>query len=92
MKLNFGLIAQKYDTDTSLPDKGREYTQWERFAHKLETMNKEAPSGSSYRLLYLGRHGQGYHNIGEEFYGTEMWNVCVSSSSHLASPHTPQTA
>lgn len=38
-------------------------------------MNGESGDGVEYKLLFLGRHGQGYHNVAEEFYGTEMWDV-----------------
>jgi hypothetical protein len=25
-------------------------------------------------VLYVARHGQGYHNVAESQYGTPMWN------------------
>ena len=28
-----------------------------------------------YKVLYLGRHGEGYHNVAESYYGTPAWNV-----------------
>ena len=28
-----------------------------------------------YKLLYMGRHGEGYHNVAEAFYGTPAWDV-----------------
>jgi hypothetical protein len=44
--------------------------------------------------LYLGRHGQGYHNVAESRYGTKLWDVRVllavipsSPSSFLLSFH-----
>ncbi|TQS31794.1 hypothetical protein Golomagni_07916, partial [Golovinomyces magnicellulatus] len=27
-----------------------------------------------YKMLVMGRHGQGYHNVAESFYGTPAWN------------------
>lgn len=27
-----------------------------------------------YKLLFLGRHGQGWHNVAEAFYGTPAWD------------------
>lgn len=75
MEEGFGLVEQEYDTDKSLADYGRNSTQWQRFAHKLQIMNQIAPRGVTYRLLYLGRHGQGYHNVGIMFYGDAAWDV-----------------
>lgn len=28
-----------------------------------------------YKLLFIGRHGEGYHNAAQTFYGTPAWNV-----------------
>ncbi|TDL19205.1 phosphoglycerate mutase-like protein [Rickenella mellea] len=49
--------------------------RWETFKDKLEDMNAAAPSGTSFRLIFLGRHGQGYHNVAEAKYGTEQWDA-----------------
>lgn len=38
-------------------------------------LNKEAPTGTSYKVLFLGRHGDGDHNVAEAFYGTAAWDV-----------------
>ena len=74
---NFGLIAGPYDSDSSIPD-SQALTQWQRFEHEIQTLNDDAPAGTSYKLLFLGRHGEGYHNVAERFYGTEAWNVRTS--------------
>lgn len=37
-------------------------------------MNANAADGISYKILYLGRHGQGYHNVAESRYGTQLWD------------------
>ena len=78
-KHSFGLITQSYDSDTSLPSNGKDLTQWQRFAHHLGQINAAAPARTSYRLLFLGRHGQGYHNVAEDYYGTEPWNCYWST-------------
>jgi len=66
---NFGLINQTYtgQTDSSL-------TQWEAFAEEVDRLNAAAPKGTSYKLLFMGRHAEGYHNAAESFYGTPAWN------------------
>ncbi|PVH68815.1 phosphoglycerate mutase-like protein [Cadophora sp. DSE1049] len=73
LTMNFGLIEQEYDTDSDLPNSGKSLTQWQRFAHKLKVMNDEAAEGETFRLLYLGRHGQGYHNAASTYYGFDAW-------------------
>ncbi|KAL2006899.1 hypothetical protein VTN00DRAFT_9567 [Thermoascus crustaceus] len=70
---NFGLINQTYDTDAQFDPDGQK-TQWERFEHKVRTMNGMSGDSVECKVLFLGRHGQGYHNVAEEFYGTEMWD------------------
>ncbi|WEW60203.1 putative phosphoglycerate mutase pmu1 [Emydomyces testavorans] len=69
----FGLINQTYDTDKTF-DPHHQKSQWERFKYKVLTLNKDAKPGIKYTLLYLGRHGQGYHNVAERYYGTEAWD------------------
>lgn len=73
MKTRLGLIEQSYDTDKDLDG---QHTLWERFEHKVRTMNRETPQSTQYKVLYMGRHGEGDHNVAEAFYGTEKWDVC----------------
>lgn len=72
---NFGLINRTYDTDTDLDTKNT--TQWQRFAYHLHHLNQESHHKTpnvTYRLLFLGRHGEGFHNAAEEKYGTKLWD------------------
>ncbi|PGH14940.1 hypothetical protein AJ80_05703 [Polytolypa hystricis UAMH7299] len=70
---NFGLINQTYDTDDKF-DPHHKKTQWERFGYKLRSLNRAAGTNTRFALLYLGRHGEGYHNVAESYYGTEAWD------------------
>ncbi|KAL9025249.1 MAG: hypothetical protein Q9196_005894 [Gyalolechia fulgens] len=74
---NFGLINRSYVTDTTYDPRGKK-TQWQRFAHQVFRLNHNAPRGTQYKLLYMGRHGEGYHNAAESFYGTPAWNCYYS--------------
>ena len=74
----FGLKARTYSSDDSL-SKGSESSQWQRFETYLASLNRDAPADTTYRLLFLGRHGQGYHNVGESYYGTTMWDCYWST-------------
>ena len=76
MTTNFGLINRTYPADSSLKHQG--LTQWQRFKHQVHVLNQEASRDVQYKLLYMGRHGDGYHNDAQAFYGTPAWN-CVYS-------------
>jgi broad specificity phosphatase PhoE len=70
---NFGLINRTYPSDSSCPD-GKQSTQWQRLAHYISTLNKKAPRNERYTLFFMGRHGEGYHNAAESYFGTPAWN------------------
>lgn len=77
MTRNFGLINRTYPADTTLHSH-HNLTQWQRFKHQVTQLNHEAPPGTEYRLLYMGRHGDGYHNDAQAYYGTPAWNCYYS--------------
>ncbi|KZV97349.1 phosphoglycerate mutase-like protein [Exidia glandulosa HHB12029] len=41
----------------------------------VAALNEQAPEGTSYKLVFAGRHGQGFHNVAESKYGTEAWEA-----------------
>lgn len=49
-------------------------------------MNQRGPKDVMYRLLYLGRHGQGYHNVGIMFYGDAARDVAFVFSLRIRIP------
>ncbi|KAF2485343.1 histidine phosphatase superfamily [Neohortaea acidophila] len=69
--VNFGLIDRAYDTDTP---GDADLTQWQRFAAYVRHLIETSPADTTYKLIYNGRHGEGYHNVGEAKYGTQAWN------------------
>ncbi|KAL8909408.1 MAG: hypothetical protein Q9207_000243 [Kuettlingeria erythrocarpa] len=74
---HFGLINRTYPTDAGYDPRGKK-TQWQRFANQVFKLNRDAPRGTQYKLLYMGRHGEGYHNAAESYYGTPAWNCYYS--------------
>ncbi|KAG9229379.1 histidine phosphatase superfamily [Amylocarpus encephaloides] len=68
---NFGLINRTYPTDNKCD---RSFTQWQKFEHYVDTLNKRGGKNVDYKVLFLGRHGEGYHNVAESYYGTPAWN------------------
>jgi broad specificity phosphatase PhoE len=70
---NFGLIDRAYPSDSSCPDR-KHATQWQKLAHYISSLNRQGKRGERYTLLFLGRHGEGYHNAAETYFGTPAWN------------------
>jgi hypothetical protein len=52
-----------------------EKTQWQRFEHYVDHLTKTCGKTEQYKVIYMGRHGEGYHNVAEAFYGTQAWDV-----------------
>ncbi|KAI8957261.1 phosphoglycerate mutase-like protein [Daldinia sp. FL1419] len=76
---NMGLIHRAYYTDAAFDPEGRK-SQWQRFIHHLEQLNKYEAGRTQYKLIFLIRHGQGHHNIKEAEVGRQVWD---SYWSHL---------
>ncbi|KAL4877453.1 histidine phosphatase superfamily [Aspergillus karnatakaensis] len=74
---NFGLIDRPYPSDNKL-DNPETKTQWQRLKSYIDDLNASSPPETQYKLLFLGRHGQGLHNVAESRYGTVMWDCHYS--------------
>lgn len=76
MSKDFGLLEKEYDEGTALDySREKDTTQWQLFEREVTRLQDEAKSGTVYKVLYLGRHGQGVHNVAEKKYGTAEWDV-----------------
>lgn len=62
MAHNFGLLDRKYDSDQE-EDKDR--TQWERFENYVRSIDQT--DQSKYKVVYVGRHGEGYREYLNHF-------------------------
>ncbi|KAJ5709464.1 hypothetical protein N7493_010798 [Penicillium malachiteum] len=62
---NFGLIVRD---DNSLQ------TQWQNFTQEIQELNALGGESVCYKVLFLGRHGEGVHNVAEARYGTKNWD------------------
>ncbi|KAI0467528.1 phosphoglycerate mutase-like protein [Xylaria cf. heliscus] len=71
--VNYGLLNRSYPTDKEFDLHGKK-TQWQRFEHYVDTLNREADKNTQYKVLFMARHGEGYHNAAESYYGTPAWN------------------
>ncbi|WPH03189.1 putative phosphoglycerate mutase [Acrodontium crateriforme] len=68
---NFGLINRTYPATDGL---SADLTQWQRFERQVEALNAAADLNTVYKVLFMGRHGEGFHNAAETYYGTPAWN------------------
>ncbi|KAK7453401.1 putative phosphoglycerate mutase pmu1 [Stygiomarasmius scandens] len=49
--------------------------RWKLLQSKIRQMNETDSSlAVSYKVIIFGRHGQGWHNVGEAKYGTKAWD------------------
>lgn len=85
---NFGLIDRKYPTDQHFDPAGQK-SQWERLEKWLSYLNSDCHKDESvqYKILFMGRHGEGWHNAAERFYGTPAWNVSDPGKPSLGDRH-----
>lgn len=91
---NFGLIDRAYPTDGNGGSDSDRETQWQRFARYVEDLNAaavETGSGAIYKVLFMGRHGEGDHNVAESFYGTPAWNCYWAQQDGNANDTTAAT-
>ncbi|KAI6821252.1 phosphoglycerate mutase-like protein [Hortaea werneckii] len=67
---NFGLMNRTY-ADLGLAGN---LTQWQKFEAQVQLLNNQAPLNTVYKVLFMGRHGEGFHNAAQDYYGTPAWN------------------
>jgi hypothetical protein len=73
-----GLIDKIYETDhpNALNDAWKvDRKPWENFKTYVEHLNKQNPTNTKYKVLYITRHGLGYHNVFEAQVGKKAWDV-----------------
>jgi hypothetical protein len=70
------LIERSYPSEDDSKEK-----QWKRFETHVVSLEAAKKEGESYKVLFLGRHGQGWHNVAEAKYGTKAWDVCCHCPS-----------
>ncbi|KAF1950629.1 phosphoglycerate mutase family protein [Byssothecium circinans] len=70
IKEKFGLIERDYPTDSA----STFLSQWQRFSNHVWYLNQSSGPDESVKVLFLGRHGQGWHNVAETKYGTAQWD------------------
>jgi len=69
-----GLLNRTYETDITF-DPTQERTQWERFEHYVQHLNRADPDNVRYKVFYIARHGEGVHNVKEASVGRTEWEA-----------------
>ncbi|KZM27373.1 putative phosphoglycerate mutase pmu1 [Ascochyta rabiei] len=97
-KQHFGLIPRTYpsaspstststSTSPSTPaTPATEETQWRRFTSHLHSLLSTAAPDEHFKLVFLARHGEGWHNVAEAKYGTSAWDqqyACLDGADGL---------
>ncbi|KAH9232169.1 hypothetical protein K456DRAFT_38320 [Colletotrichum gloeosporioides 23] len=67
-------LLDKVFGDSAQSQEGGNSKPWDRFAAHVNRLNDESPDGVDYKVLYLTRHGLGYHNVQAAKVGTAEWN------------------
>ncbi|KAK2594522.1 hypothetical protein QQS21_007741 [Conoideocrella luteorostrata] len=68
---SLALLSRDYPSDS---ESSEHKTDWQRFAGHVRALNRDASPSVSYKILYLTRHGFGYHNQKHAEVGTEAWD------------------
>jgi hypothetical protein len=76
------LGQSEYITEISkVRDKlGLKNVDWKQLSDEVQRLNANAPPGTLYKLLYIGRHGEGWHNLAERKYGRQAWDVSAENA------------
>ncbi|KAI4600450.1 hypothetical protein KJ359_000805 [Pestalotiopsis sp. 9143b] len=73
---DLGLLPRTYlggGGPSSESGDGLQAASWPAFAKHVRDLNKNAADGVSYKVVFVTRHGQGYHNVQESKVGTKLW-------------------
>jgi len=47
---------------------------WQKFEHNITDLGLRGEPSDSVKVFFLGRHGEGFHNVAEAKYGTPAWD------------------
>lgn len=59
---NFGLKNRSYP---AVPGDDGDLTQWQKFEKQVHALNAKAKANVEYKVLFMGRHGEGFHNAAQ---------------------------
>ncbi|KAK5997481.1 putative phosphoglycerate mutase [Cladobotryum mycophilum] len=71
---SLALLSRPYPTDDHDQDAAHQ-KDWVRFAAHVKALNRDAPDNVCYKVLYLTRHGLGFHNKKHAEVGPIAWET-----------------
>jgi hypothetical protein len=72
---SLGLIDRLYGVESV----DGQQVPWDRLQTYVEYLNSQSPDKTVYKVLYIVRHGYGYHNDVMARVGSDAWKVCCAS-------------
>ncbi|MBW0535277.1 hypothetical protein O181_074992 [Austropuccinia psidii MF-1] len=48
--------------------------RWRKFQRKIQNLTQNQPTGVNHKVIFIARHGEGFHNVAEAQYGTPLWD------------------
>lgn len=58
---------------------------WDRFQAYVANLNEQDPGRMNYKVLYITRHGLGFHNAFMSTVSRHAWNVCLAATMSVRS-------
>lgn len=71
---SLGLLTKMFQGDGAA---GFDQRSWTRLELHVKYLNEHSDDNTSYKVLYLTRHGLGYHNKKHTEVGNDKWNVSL---------------
>ncbi|KAH7383221.1 histidine phosphatase superfamily [Pyrenochaeta sp. MPI-SDFR-AT-0127] len=67
-----GILHREYPTDLEFDPNGQQ-SDWERLKYYVTSLNQKDPEHTRYKMLYIARHGEGFHNVKVAQVGWDEW-------------------
>ncbi len=71
----YGLVDKEYQTANNQSLKAEGKKPWQRFQAYVKHLNEQESGSTTYKIVYIMRHGLGHHNVYESKVGRDAWNV-----------------
>lgn len=71
LESGFGILPAAAQPQEGLPSG---LSGWQHLAKRIDKLNAASPSTTTYKVIFLARHGQGIHNVAWEKYGERRWD------------------
>jgi hypothetical protein len=73
---HFNLIERDYPSDLE-SDNAPPWIRFTSYVASLNAAAQKAKNEEKYKVIFLQRHGEGWHNVMEARVGTKLWDVRI---------------